>query len=403
MKKLIMLLLILLTGCYDKHEIEEQAFVVVIGLDDSEREDGVTVTYQIANPQAEIANSGGEKEEPSDIITFTAPDFLTARDLANASVSRKINFSHTKVIVIGEEFARKEKALKFLSSGVRDREIRRDIVLMVSKEKASEFINKNDPTLETRPHKFYDLMAGRWEDTGLVPLSNLQKFLQRLESGTDAFLAIYASTEKNESNEKGNEDDYLPGQINQQGGNVTQIIGSALFKNGIMIGTLSGEETRLALNLRSKSIAKYMRVTFPDPLDNKYRVAARLLKHGKTEIEVTTTEPLRINVNLPLDFEILSIPSGINYVTNLANQELLRKEIEEKLTGKFEKLVKRTQEEYKTNPFNWSHIARRQFLTMMEYEGYNWTDKYPDAEVTIQLDVRFSGFGKQLTPPKDTN
>lgn len=398
---ILVISLFVLTGCWDKNEIEEQALVIVMGLDDSEQDEGVSVTFQIANPQVGIPNTGGEKEEATEIITFTAPDFITARDLANASVARRIDFAHTKVIVIGEEFMKKEKAHKFLTSGIRDIEIRRDIKVIVSKEKASEFINKNDPKLETRPHKFYDLMVGRWEETGLVPLSDLQRFFQRIESKNDGYLSIYATTEKSDGKKYGNEDDYLPGQIDQQGGNTSQLIGSALLRNGVMIGTLTGEETRLALNLRPISIAKYMRVTYLDPLNPKYRISAQLIKHRSTEIKVLTEEtPLKIKVRLPLDFNISAVPSGENYVTNFKNQEKLRNQIEESLEKKFNELVKKTQEEYKVNPFNWSHVARRNFLTMQDYEAYNWNEKYLNADVDIKVEVKFTGFGKQLGPPK---
>ncbi|WP_185806908.1 Ger(x)C family spore germination protein [Bacillus salinus] len=399
MKKLFILILcFVLTSCYDKHEIEEQAFVVVIGLDDSEKTDGITVTFQVANPQAGIPNTGGEKEEASEIITFTAPDIITARDLANASVARKINFSHTKVMIIGEEFAKTDKAVKFITSSIRDREIRRDIKLIVSKEKAYDFIKNNDPKLETRPHKFYDLMAGRWEETGLVPLSDLQRFLQRIESKQDAYLAIYASTEKDEETKEGNEDDYLPGQINQIGGNSTQLIGSALFKDGVMVGTLSGEETRLSLNLRSKSVAKYMRVSYTDPKNPDYRIGARITKHRNTQISMNFDDELKINVLIPLDLEIVSIPSGVNYVTNKDNRELLRTSIEEDLTKKFEALIQKTQDKYKTNPFNWSNTVRRHFLTLQEFEAYGFKEKYPNAKVSVKVEVKFKDFGKQLTP-----
>ncbi|WP_240376029.1 Ger(x)C family spore germination protein [Bacillus piscicola] len=404
MKKIMFIIplsIFILTGCWDKHEIEEQAFVVVIGLDDSEKEDGVSVTYQIANPQVGIPNTGGEKEVASEIITFTAPDFITARDLANATVARKVNFAHTKAMVIGEDFIRTEKAKKFLTSGIRDREIRRDIQVVVSKEKAADFIKNNNPNLETRPHKFYDLMTGRWAETGLVPLSDLQRYFQRIESKNDAYLAIYATTEKSDDDKYGNEDDYLPGQIDQKGSSRTQLIGSALLKDGVMIGTLTGEETRSALNLRSKSIAKYMRVTYKDPFNKKYRVAALLTKPRSNKIEILTQEVTpKVNVTIPLSFKILAIPSGENYVTNLENQELLRRHVEDTLKKKYNELVKITQEEYKINPFNWSRVARKNFLTMQEYEEYDWDDKYTNADVNIKVEVKFTGFGKQLGPPK---
>lgn len=395
--------ILILAGCADRHEIEEEAFVIAIGLDDPDNGKGLSVTYQIANPQAGIANTGGEKEVASEIITFTAPDFITARDLANATVSRKVDFSHTKVMIVGEELAKKEKGVKYIIAGIRDREIRRELKLIVSKEKASDFIRNNNPKLETRPHKYFDLMTGRWEETGLVPFSTLRRFLEKYESGADAQLSIYATTEQYQDQQtKGEEDEYYSGQIAQEGGNTTQLIGSAVFKKGVMIGKLTGEETRLALLLRPHAIAKYMKVTYKDPIDPEYRVSAQLNKHKATEIKVLTDkEPVEINVTIPLDYEILSIPSGVNYVTNKKNQELLRNDIEKQLNKKFQDLIKKAQENYKTNPFNWSHITRRQFWTLQEYDKYSWEEKFINAKVNLKVKVHFTGFG-QLTSPMES-
>jgi spore germination protein KC len=399
MRKLLLLFLILtLTACSDKSEIEEQAFVIAIGIDEKEG-NGVTVTYQIANPQAGVPNAGGEKEEASEIITFNAPDFVSARDLANATVARDVNFSHAKVIIISEKFIKKKEAVKLLTSQIRDREVRRDIKIIISKEKASEFIKYNHPKLETRPHKYFDLMAGRWEHTGLVPFSDFQRLLQRIESKSDGFLIIYATSEKVEE-KYGEEDDYLAGQIQQQGGNQTQLIGSAVLKDGVMVGTLTGEETRMSLILRPIQIAKHFRVTYPDPIDPKYRISAQIHKNKNTKIKIRTDkDPVEIDVKIPLNLTITAVPSGINYSSDFENQKKLKEYIEKGLEKKFMDVVKKSQEEFKTNPFNWSHIARRKFLTMKQYEEFEWEKKFLNARVNIDVVVKVSDFGNQLYSP----
>ncbi len=41
----------------------------------------------------------------------------------------------------------------------------------------------------------------------------------------------------------------MAGQVPKRGGNPVQLIGSAVFKEGKMIGKLTGEETRIAILL----------------------------------------------------------------------------------------------------------------------------------------------------------
>jgi spore germination protein KC len=399
-KKIIIIsCLLLLGGCYDRSEIEERAFVIATGIDKGETPDQIIVTFQIANPQAGVEKGPGKDEEPAEIITFPAPDFLTAKDLANSSVARKITFSHMGVFVVSEELARTDTFLQTLKSSIRERELRRHTYLIVSREKASDYIRGIDPKLETRPHKFYDLMSGRWRDTGLVPHSRLHEYFLRSETNMDSFLSIYATNENFEKKYIA-EDEYLPGEIELYGGNPTQMIGSAVFKNGIMIGSLNGEETRMTLSLRPKAEAEIMLVTFPDPLDTGYKLSIRFIKQERTKIMFNKDKnPLQINVNVPINLDILAVPSGVDYITDIEKQKLLKEYLTELIEDKLIELVERTQDEFEINPFNWSSQFRREFITLDQLDAFNWRQSYPNADVKITVDLSISGFGKSLQPP----
>lgn len=96
----------LLTGRWDQLELEEQAYVVVMGLDKG-ASGMVDVTFQIANPQVGSTDKGSaQNEPPSDTVTFSTPDILSAKDIANSIVTRTISFSHLRTIIVGEELAK---------------------------------------------------------------------------------------------------------------------------------------------------------------------------------------------------------------------------------------------------------------------------------------------------------
>lgn len=390
--------LFFLTGCWDKHEIEEQAFVIAIGMDKGgPKNNEIKVTYLISNPQVGLPNTGGELEPPKEIVTIPAPDLSTAKDLANATVSRKINFAYTKVIIVSEEMAKSTKFYPFLKSAMRDRQLRRSLDLIVSREKAADFIRNNHPNLETRPHKYYDLMSSRWKETGLVPSANLQQLLFEVQSKMDGFLSVLASTKKENTDKYGLEDSYTAGQIDQKGGNVTEVIGGALFDQEKMVGELTGEEVRLSLMMRPKLIGKNMYTTYPDPLAPGYLVSTRLTHHLETNIEIDTNKtPIQIHVVIPLTMEIVDIPSGINYVTDMNKQRILKDALEKSEADKAARLVKKTQKVFKTDPFDWGEVAETHFLTKQAFEKFNWKEKYLDADVHVKVIVSIKGFGKEI-------
>lgn len=388
--------LVLLSGCWDMKSLEEQAFVVVLGIDTTE-DDMVEVTFQIANPQVGSTEGGMASNEPSsDIVTITAFDVLAAKELANNSVARKINFDQLRTIIIGEELAKKPLLHHIIASSIVDPEMRRETNLIVSKEKASQFIHANKPILETRPHKYFSFMQSRWLDTGYVPFSNLNRYFQRLSG--ELFLAIYASTERNELQRK-NEDDYVAGQVPQKAGDPAQMMGSAVFKNGKMIGTLTGEETRIALLLRRKSLNHSAFQSFPDPVDDKYRITVRVMKKNNVKINVNTKKsPPEINVTVPVTIQVFSDTSLTNYTTDKENQQILKQSIKESLEKATKKFIQKTQDEFKGEPFKWNLEVRRAFWTMEEYDKYDWEKKYQYAHVDVKYEVKLENLGEQLKP-----
>lgn len=385
-----------LSGCWGKVQLEQQGFVVAIGLDKNE-DNLIDVTFQMANPQVGTSDIAEAPNEPSsDIVTFTAPDIVSAKELANVVVARKISFDHLLVIIVGEELAKTELFHHVIASSLVSPEMRLANNIIITKEKAGTFIRENKPKLETRPHKYYSFIIKEWKDAGYVPISDLNSYFQQQEG--QLFLSAYATTEKQEELRK-NEADYLAGQVPEHGGDPVQMIGSAVFNKGKMIGTLTGAETRTALLLRRKTVANYYAQSFPDPIQDDYRIAVQIMKQGRNKVKMNVKSDIpKVKVMIPVKLQIFSNPSLENYSTNLSNQNKLKKSIKESLENDARKLIKKTQEEFESEPFEWYLEARRHFWTLDEYKNYNWEEKYKDAEVEVTFDIKIENLGAQDKP-----
>ena len=102
----------LLAGCYDSREIDDMAYVVSLGLDKG-KTNALRLTIQIAIPVAtgaggggEGGGGGGEGSDSSFITTIETPSLYSGLNMANNYISKQLNMSHAKVIVISEEIAR---------------------------------------------------------------------------------------------------------------------------------------------------------------------------------------------------------------------------------------------------------------------------------------------------------
>ena len=403
--KLIILLILIISlgGCWDKKEIEKNAFVVAIGMDKG-TDNRISITYLIANPNFFTQQQGGGNAVPREVITFEANDLISAKNLANTVIAKDISYDLLRYFIVSEKLAQEKDFIKWIYTTTKDREIRRDSYIIVVKEKASQFIKNNDPKLETAPHKYFEQIIKRGSSIGLIPNSELHTFLRITEAEGDLFLAAYATTEheRADENNRNNGANFIAGELFTKGEtNQTQFLGSAVFKKGVMIGKLTGEETRIYYLLNNLKTAPAMVTTISDPINENESNALRIkkLKDNDVKLDFDRHGEGKITIKIPLIIDVLSDLSMENYSKNIKKRELLKKHIEEQLTKRFENFVKRTQTEFKGQPFGWSLDARKKVLTIPEYKKINWMETYPDMEVLIAVDIKFGEFGRQSKLP----
>ncbi|MBA2943796.1 Ger(x)C family spore germination protein [Paenibacillus sp. CGMCC 1.16610] len=124
------LLGLVLSGCWDRHELNDLAITVGVGLDKSG--DEYLVTVQIVNPNEVASKKGAGYSTPITTLSARGISILEAARKLTTSAPRKLFASHLRIIVIGEELAR-EGVAKVLDGITRDHEIRSDFYLIVAR------------------------------------------------------------------------------------------------------------------------------------------------------------------------------------------------------------------------------------------------------------------------------
>lgn len=396
------ILLLCLTGCLDKQELEDQSYVMAIGVDATDNKNEYAFTYQIANPEVNLYSGISGDEPPTETFTVKGNDFLNATYAANAFITKEIRLDHAKTIIISEELARSDNFIRVIQSATKTPQLRRGIQIVVSKEKAQTFIDNNKPVTESRIHKFYEAVFSSAMEAGLIPEASFHRFFQITEGDADLFLAVYATTEHesvgNSEHRKG--DQYIAGKVPQTGGPTTQFMGSAVFKEGKMIDILNGEETRLAHTLDPTLRMDNYIATIPDPINPEFNITYTYTqqKDAKVKIDYHKDKPTDINVKVHFKVEVNAIPSLIEYPKDIAKQRKLEKTIVARLETKAEKLAKKSQEEYKSDPFYWSLYIRHHFKTIPEYEAADWNKEiFPNANVNVTFELDQLEFGKIIS------
>ena len=99
---------------------------------------------------------------------------------------------------------------------------------------------------------------------------------------------------------------------------------------------------------------------------------------------------------MPFSVEVLANPSMVN-LKDEKNQRKLKQKLTDLLTSRMEEVMTKAQTELKGAPYPLSLYARKHFATIKEFEAFNWSKSFVEADITIKADVNIIDYGKQVS------
>lgn len=433
---LFILLPTLLTGCFEKREVEDLAYVIAIGLDKGQNEN-ISVSFQIAVP-IKIAGEGsaGAGKESTSLITLEADSIYNAVSRADTMISKEITLSHNKIIVFSEELA-KEGITDYLESLVTNRELRPKTSIIVHKGKAEDFLANLEPVLETNPARYYELVLDSSEYTGYAtdnslfhfylasrdefssPFAMLTESMQdenssnqthsQTESQSESQTNGQAESQKNsQQNEKENpnlktssheptHNENTPTAENnaQSQGEDTStennfpktanIAGIAIFKSGKLVGEIRDEQIISHLMLQSN--LKKVNIDVKDIKDSKKTSVIKIVQQGSPNIKVKiqNNKPL-IDIIIKLNCQLLTSGSTINY-NEKANQEKLEQNIQEKLKKDMSDYLNTITKNFQADPIGFGKYCRVNVSTLEELSRIKWDEIFPSSIFNVKFQL----------------
>jgi spore germination protein KC len=410
----ISLCFLLLPGCWDSRETDQLGYVLVIGIDKGE-ENIIRVTFQLAIPEPV---EGGQTEKGTEVVSVEAPSIFAAQELIDTFVSKRSTIIHNKAIVVSEDIAR-EGLSKYINPLVRSRNLRRTNYLLVTQGKAHDFIMENvNLIFERYPSRQFDIFMTSTYMTGLIPNADVHKFYEALNSpGRQPIAALVGVENKNKEqegeqqaqdkeketkNEKEKVEEgmaYVPGEIPREGGNKIEMIGTAVFHDDRLVGFLNGKETRYYQMVTGGFGRGNFTFPDPDPVEGGSNIInIEIMKGRSPEIKVDPAQE-KIKLRLFLEGEILSIQSGENYERGALKRQL-EDYVSNHITKELMRLIRKTQDEYKSDIFGFGEFTRIDFWTWRDWVNYEWLSKYPQYQVSVEtfFHVRRSGMMIRTSP-----
>lgn len=402
------LLSVFLVSCYDKHEIDEMAYVIAVGFDKGTT-NYLKMTLEFAIPGKSGAgqssggdggsSAGGGEGKATSITTVEVPSIYSGVNMANTYISKQINFSQAKIVVFSEELAR-EGIQKYIHAMIRGREFRGNMHVAVARGSAEDYIKNVTSKLELDLSKYYEMEMDAFKYTGFTANTQLINFYLFEEcSCREGYATLVGvnkyrnsseiTSEKSTYRDKGRdyplEGDFYAGDLPKISDTKSELMGLAVFLGDKMVGELDGEETTYQLMLYGTFVQADM--TFPDPMkkDSFIVLNVKPSRKPKQYTEIVNGKP-QISAAVKLEADIVSLQSGINYEST-GNMKTLENSVQDFLKKGMLRFLNKTKA-MNSDVCGFGRNLKMRYLLQNDWTKVHWLDKYKDSSFNVSVDLK---------------
>ncbi len=354
----------LLAGCTQSLDVENQAYVLVMGVDRAE-DNGIELSVRY--PRISGGGSSNETENVSGdygALSISGDSYEAALEKLDWALARNLNLSQLKLVVISEELARGDAACQLLCDIAQTERLFTAAHVAICDSRAADFVNAIQQNIGSRLSMELTAMFEMYTRRGYVPDEKLADIYYQTVSIYSDPMAIYAQLAADADSESVS--DPPSDTIQTVESDIrTRYLGAAIFSNGRMVGKLGAEEATLAALLRN------------DIKSFKY-----LSQHQI--ISLTPSSPAQIRVNC--DGSTPKIDIHMRLETAVTERVPDKDRLETQLKTDIEALISKMQA-LGAEPFGFAEYAATNFLTLKSWMEYDWHARFTDAKVNIYVEL----------------
>ncbi|MGB9780214.1 Ger(x)C family spore germination protein [Caldanaerobacter sp.] len=364
---LMVFLPLLLTGCWDKIEIEDRAFVMAIGIDLSQSNKRYLVTFQFPNVAQLAKGSGGGgsggSEKPSFAVSEVADTIFSASRHISARLDKALYLGHTQAIIFGKEVVEdKARFQEVLDSLDRSYELSRKVYLLVTPGKAQDILLKKYD-LEPNTGAYIRDIFKHYNLTSIFPSVNYNKITKSLhETNGNAIIPKIVA-----------------------GKNEVKIAGSAIIKDYKLAGWMEDDENMGYMFLTGLVKGGDVTIGLPANEGNvkvPFNVSNVVRRRG---IEVKGGKIVyRVKLDVEGDVtEYTFEKHGEMIKGDIVN--LIEKETSNKIKNMAHKAINRFQKELKVDMLGIGDYIEKFYPSLWSKIGKDWNKIFPDIEIKVDV------------------
>ncbi|BCU81942.1 germination protein KC [Polycladomyces abyssicola] len=313
---LLIVLLLILPGCWDMEFIKDARLIYATGFD--LMPDGklmFTVTIR------DVIESGGGAQQHNTVMKSVARTTRESRDMIQSMVAGKLSAYKIRVHVLGESVAKKN-IFPFMDVLYRDPKSALNARVCVAEGKAGEILQLNKVGVTFIGETVNEMISSE-EQMTVVPKENVNSIAPVMwDHGQDFTLPIVKKVEKN-----------------------VKVTGSALFHGHHMTGKLNRQESTLMLLMAGRK-AKLARLTIPVDQKQNPQLANYItfeVKKAEPKMKVTVKPGNRIDVDFPMKLTVSAVEYPLGELSQKTVVQRLNKQLSAILTARSQQVIQKMQ------------------------------------------------------------
>ncbi|KPU27455.1 hypothetical protein TR13x_05130 [Caloranaerobacter sp. TR13] len=376
LKKIIIIFMciILLTGCWDKVEINDRAFISAIGVDVhgdggelEKKESGYnkfTITFVFPNVKAIRKGGGGEK--PRFILSSMGQNIFHVSNALTTRSNKTMFFGHTKAIIIGEKVARDSDTFKQIFDELeRTHEIGRKVGVFISQGEAKEVI-EIEPSLEPVTGTYLTGLSKAKEKSSRFTPKTIGDILPSLHDCKCALIPRIVPT-KNE----------------------IKVAGAAVIRDYRLVGWLGEIENRSVMFITDEVTSEDIDLINDNAIISYSVTDSVAKKTGKIENG-------QIVVNINVSMEGVLQQYKLKTSKDVLDDKLLRKlegMIENKVKNEIEGTIKKIQKEFKADVIGIGDYLSKFKPDIWDKVKDDWDDVFPEVNIKVNVKAKIRRIG----------
>lgn len=388
----LMLIILLFSGCWDRIELEDRGIIAGTGVDITEQ-DTIRLTIQMVDMQ-KIGGGGqeGGMTGPGAVMVHTADGYTYSDALGNMSreTAQQLFHFESDVLVVGEDFARQGIG-HVIDWYERSKETTGRIYLLVSRDDARTVMETQSKMNQIWAYDIANKMefAARQSKT---PLIEIHDFILAVESKTTAPVAASVEVVTN----KGEKPHLSEAEREAVPHHEIMVSGTAVFRDYNLVGWLNETETRGLLWVTDQ-IEKGI-IVLPKHRNEQMPPLVEI-RHASGNIKPNISQgELVIAVEVICDGDLTLVPPGTVDVAGAQVLEQLNQRKRKVIENEVMSAVTRAQE-LNADIFGFGEAVRRQYPREWREIRDQWDEIFPNLEVQVIVDANIQRTGKISSPP----